>query len=271
MRVADRRRVEFPERREHGIGQRRLRTGSRSFLLMVPTIDSSTLPAPQQQRQGAHLSRRAKAHIDADQRLRYAVRQPTVFARNTMATPSTNKKKVLVTETFSASGMAMLKERSDVETLTFANAISSADFNALLKQHAPVHAVALGGTPFGENELEFVRRHARRHPHRRRLRRGRYSLAEQAQGSADDHRHRQLAVGGGGGAVHDAGAGQARRRARCAGEGEPLGRPHKDNSVRRARQNRDRGRLRPHRHAHREALPGDGNERAGLRSVQAGG
>jgi D-3-phosphoglycerate dehydrogenase len=70
-----------------------------------------------------------------------------------MATAATNKKKVLVTETFSASGMAMLKERSDVETLTFPNAITAADFNTLLKQHAPVHAVALGGTGFGENEL----------------------------------------------------------------------------------------------------------------------
>jgi D-3-phosphoglycerate dehydrogenase len=70
-----------------------------------------------------------------------------------MATAATNKKKVLVTETFSASGMAVLKERSDVETLTFPNAISAADFNTLLKQHAPVHAVALGGTAFGENEL----------------------------------------------------------------------------------------------------------------------
>jgi D-3-phosphoglycerate dehydrogenase len=66
---------------------------------------------------------------------------------------ATNKKKVLVTETFSASGMAVLKERSDIETITFPNAISSADFNTLLQQHAPVHAVALGGTPFGENEL----------------------------------------------------------------------------------------------------------------------
>ncbi len=71
-----------------------------------------------------------------------------------MATAAaTNKKKVLVTETFATSGMAVLKERSDVETLTFPNAISAADFNALLKQHAPVHAVALGGTRFGEDEL----------------------------------------------------------------------------------------------------------------------
>lgn len=66
---------------------------------------------------------------------------------------ATNKKKVLVTETFSASGRNLLNERNDVETITFPNAISSADFNTLLQQHAPVHAVALGGTPFGENEL----------------------------------------------------------------------------------------------------------------------
>lgn len=70
-----------------------------------------------------------------------------------MATAATNKKKVLVIESFSPSGMKLLKDRSDIETLTFSNAISSPDFNALLKQHAPVHAVALGGTPFGEAEL----------------------------------------------------------------------------------------------------------------------
>jgi D-3-phosphoglycerate dehydrogenase len=70
-----------------------------------------------------------------------------------MAKAATNKKKVLVTETFSASGMAILKERSDIETLTFPNSITAADFNALLQQHAPVHAVALGGTRFGESEL----------------------------------------------------------------------------------------------------------------------
>ena len=66
---------------------------------------------------------------------------------------STNKKKVLVTSTFATGGMALLKERNDVETLTFPNLISQAEFNALLKQHAPVHAVALGGTRFGEDEL----------------------------------------------------------------------------------------------------------------------
>ena len=66
---------------------------------------------------------------------------------------ATNKKKVLLTESFAPPGMALLKERSDIEAITFPNAISQADFNALLKQHAPVHAVALGGTRFGEDEL----------------------------------------------------------------------------------------------------------------------
>lgn len=70
-----------------------------------------------------------------------------------MAIGATNKKKVLVTETFSATGMAILKERSDIEILSFPNLISQPDFNALLKMHAPVHAVALGATPFGESEL----------------------------------------------------------------------------------------------------------------------
>jgi len=67
--------------------------------------------------------------------------------------PATNKKKVLVTESFAPPGMALLRERSDIEVITFANAIAQGDFNTLLQQHAPVHAVALGGTRFGEEEL----------------------------------------------------------------------------------------------------------------------
>lgn len=70
-----------------------------------------------------------------------------------MATATTNKKRVLVTETFAASGMALLQGRSDIEVLTFPNGIGQPDFNALLSEHAPVHAVALGPTRFGEDEL----------------------------------------------------------------------------------------------------------------------
>jgi len=68
-----------------------------------------------------------------------------------------NKKKILVTESLSASGRALLKARDDIELVEFPNLISAPDFEALLKRHAPVHAVALGATRFGEPELEAAR------------------------------------------------------------------------------------------------------------------
>jgi len=68
-----------------------------------------------------------------------------------------NKKKILVTESMSATGRALLNARDDVELVEFPNLISSPDFEALLKRHAPVHAVALGATRFGETELEAAR------------------------------------------------------------------------------------------------------------------
>ena len=52
-----------------------------------------------------------------------------------MASAATNKKKVLVTDTFSPGALAVLRERSDIETLTFSNLITKEDFNAFLKQH----------------------------------------------------------------------------------------------------------------------------------------
>ena len=67
---------------------------------------------------------------------------------------ATNKNKILVTESFSAKGRALLAARDDVEMIEFPNMISAADFSALLKSHAPVHGVALGATRFGEPELE---------------------------------------------------------------------------------------------------------------------
>jgi len=68
-----------------------------------------------------------------------------------------NKKKILVTESLSASGRALLNARDDLELVEFPNLISAPDFGALLAQHAPVHAVALGATRFGETELEAAR------------------------------------------------------------------------------------------------------------------
>jgi D-3-phosphoglycerate dehydrogenase len=67
---------------------------------------------------------------------------------------ATNKKKILVTESMSQQGRALLHARDDIDLVEFPNMISQADFNAKLKEHAPVHGVALGGTRFGEPELE---------------------------------------------------------------------------------------------------------------------
>lgn len=69
----------------------------------------------------------------------------------------TNKKKVLVTESMSEQGRAILNARDDIELVRFPNMISAADFAALLQAQAPVHGVALGVTRFGEAELEASR------------------------------------------------------------------------------------------------------------------
>lgn len=66
---------------------------------------------------------------------------------------ATNKKKILVTESFSQKGRALLRERDDIEMVEFPNMISARDFEAMLKAQAPVHGVALGPTRFGELEL----------------------------------------------------------------------------------------------------------------------
>jgi D-3-phosphoglycerate dehydrogenase len=70
---------------------------------------------------------------------------------------TTNKKKIFITETMAACGRALLTERDDIELIEFPTRISAPDFEALLKQHAPVHGVALGATRFGETELEAAR------------------------------------------------------------------------------------------------------------------
>ena len=67
---------------------------------------------------------------------------------------TTNKKKILVTESMSQQGRALLHARDDIELVEFRNMISAEDFEAMLKQQAPVHGVALGATRFGEAELE---------------------------------------------------------------------------------------------------------------------
>jgi D-3-phosphoglycerate dehydrogenase / 2-oxoglutarate reductase len=67
---------------------------------------------------------------------------------------ASNKKKIFITESFSRAGRALLDARDDIEMVEFSNMISAGDFQAKLREHAPVHGVALGGTRFGETELE---------------------------------------------------------------------------------------------------------------------
>src|SRR5690349_8091178 len=67
---------------------------------------------------------------------------------------ATNKKKVLITESFSQRGRDLFRDRDDIELVEFPNMISAADFEAMLKQQAPVHGVALGATRFGEPEIQ---------------------------------------------------------------------------------------------------------------------
>src|SRR4051794_23385300 len=67
---------------------------------------------------------------------------------------ATNKKKVLITESFSQRGRDLFKDRDDIELVEFPNMISSAEFESMLKQQAPVHGVALGPTRFGEPEIQ---------------------------------------------------------------------------------------------------------------------
>ncbi|MGL5167534.1 MAG: hydroxyacid dehydrogenase [Afipia sp.] len=66
---------------------------------------------------------------------------------------ATNKKKLLIVETMSPGGWALFQERSDIEAIRFPNTISAPDFNAMLREHAPVNGVALGATGFGANEI----------------------------------------------------------------------------------------------------------------------
>jgi D-3-phosphoglycerate dehydrogenase / 2-oxoglutarate reductase len=67
---------------------------------------------------------------------------------------ASNKKKIFITESFSQAGRILLGERDDIEMVEFPNMISAVDFQTKLREHAPVHGVALGGTRFGETELE---------------------------------------------------------------------------------------------------------------------
>lgn len=67
---------------------------------------------------------------------------------------TTNKKRVLYTDSMGKLGIDVLKKREDVEAIPFAYLTTGPDYQALLKKHAPVAAVILGGTRFGQAEYD---------------------------------------------------------------------------------------------------------------------
>jgi len=67
---------------------------------------------------------------------------------------TTNRKRVFHTDTMGKAGLEVLRRREDVEAIPFSNFISPSDYQALLKQNAPVAAVILGATRFGPAELQ---------------------------------------------------------------------------------------------------------------------
>ena len=177
---------------------------------------------------------------------------------------TTNKKKILVTESMSQQGRALLHARDDIELVEFPNMISAGDFEAMLKQQAPVHGVALGATRFGEPELEAS---------------GDMKVVTRIGVGYDavdvpalSRRKVPLMVAGT--ANSPSVAEQAlfmmltlAKRAvemHALRQGQQMGGPARHAALRSLRQDRADRRLRPHRHPHRQALPGDGNERSGL-------
>jgi D-3-phosphoglycerate dehydrogenase len=62
---------------------------------------------------------------------------------------TTNKKRVLYTDSMGAAGIEILKKRDDVEAIPFPYLATGPEYQEILKQHAPVSAVVLGPTKFG--------------------------------------------------------------------------------------------------------------------------
>ena len=111
---------------------------------------------------------------------------------------------------------------------------------------------------------------AGRGAHRRRLRRGGDPGAHRARHSADGGRHRQLGERRRACDLHDVCARQEGDVPRRGGARQPLAGPLEGRAGRSRREDHPDRRLRPHRHAHRQALPRDGHDRADLRPVRAG-
>ncbi len=67
---------------------------------------------------------------------------------------TTNKKRVLFTDSMGKGGIEILKGREDIEAIPFNYFMKGAEYQALLKEKAPVAGVILGGTPFAPAEYD---------------------------------------------------------------------------------------------------------------------
>ncbi|MGW8370494.1 MAG: NAD(P)-dependent oxidoreductase, partial [Gammaproteobacteria bacterium] len=70
---------------------------------------------------------------------------------------ATNKKRVLVTESMTKVARDVLEERDNIEVIRFTHLFTGDDFRAVIKEHAPVAAFALGATRISTEELELAR------------------------------------------------------------------------------------------------------------------
>jgi D-3-phosphoglycerate dehydrogenase / 2-oxoglutarate reductase len=69
---------------------------------------------------------------------------------------ASNRKRVVVPTSMGAGGRRLLDVRDDVEVVAFPPAISSADFQTLLRSGGEVHGAILGLTPFGATECALA-------------------------------------------------------------------------------------------------------------------
>jgi D-3-phosphoglycerate dehydrogenase / 2-oxoglutarate reductase len=70
---------------------------------------------------------------------------------------ATNKKRVLVTESMSKAARDLLEARDNIEVIRFTHMFTGDAFRAVLKEHAPIAAFALGATRISKEELDLAR------------------------------------------------------------------------------------------------------------------
>lgn len=67
---------------------------------------------------------------------------------------ATNKKRVLTTQALAPAGRELLNARDDIELIDFHHMATGPAFQATLRENAPVHALVLGASPVGAEEVD---------------------------------------------------------------------------------------------------------------------